>query len=61
VIASWDEVPLTMHDHRVRCIVIGGRAAIFHGAARSRSDVGLVYAAGLQAILEERQQFEPGA
>jgi hypothetical protein len=32
-----------MQAHGVRCIVIGGWAAIVHGAARSTNDVDLVY------------------
>jgi hypothetical protein len=33
-----------MHEHGVRCILIGGWAAILHGAARTTYDVDLVYA-----------------
>jgi predicted nucleotidyltransferase len=44
VIASLEEVLRVMHEHHVRCIVIGGWAAILHGAARTTNDVDLVYA-----------------
>lgn len=33
-----------MQEHNVSCIIIGGWAAILHGAARTTNDVDLVYA-----------------
>ena len=44
MIASLEEVLRVMHEHHVRCIVIGGWAAILHGAARTTNDVELVCA-----------------
>jgi predicted nucleotidyltransferase len=44
MIASLEEIMRVMQRHDVRCIVIGGWAAILHGSARSTSDVDLVYA-----------------
>jgi predicted nucleotidyltransferase len=67
VIASLEEVLRAMHEHHVRCIVIGGWAAILHGAARSTSDVDLVYARdpenlkSLAAVLGLRQPYLRGA
>jgi hypothetical protein len=44
MIASLEEVIRLMQSHDVRCIVIGGWAAIIHGTARSTNHVDLVYA-----------------
>ena len=44
MIADLERVIRLMQAHGVRCIVIGGWAAIIHGAARSTNDVDLVYA-----------------
>jgi hypothetical protein len=44
VIASLEEIVRLMQGHDVRCIIIGGWAAILHGAARTTYDVDLVYA-----------------
>jgi predicted nucleotidyltransferase len=44
MIASLEDVARRMQEAKVRCIVIGGWAAIVHGAARSTNDVDLVYA-----------------
>ncbi len=67
VIASLEEVLRTMQEHHVRCIVIGGWAAILHGAARTTNDVDLVYARdpenlkALAAALTSRQPYLRGA
>ncbi len=67
MIASLEEVLQAMHEHHVRCIVIGGWAAILHGAARSTSDVDLVYARdpenlkALAGVLAARQPYLRGA
>src|SRR5262249_31651847 len=44
IIPTLDEVLELMNRHGVRCILIGGWAAIIHGNARSTNDVDLVYA-----------------
>jgi len=56
-----------MYEHHVRCIVIGGWAAILHGAARTTNDVDLVYARdsenlkSLAAALASQQPYLRGA
>jgi predicted nucleotidyltransferase len=44
MIASLETVARLLSEHGVRFIVIGGWAAIIHGAARSTNDVDVVYA-----------------
>jgi predicted nucleotidyltransferase len=44
MIAELERVVQLMNEHGVRCIVIGGWAAIIHGLARATNDVDLVYA-----------------
>src|SRR6185437_7678289 len=44
MIADLERVIRLMQSHGVRCIVIGGWAAIIHGVARSTNDVDLIYA-----------------
>jgi predicted nucleotidyltransferase len=67
VIASLEEVLRAMQQHQVRCIVIGGWAAVLHGSARSTSDVDLVYARDPQnlkclvAAISARQPYLRGA
>ncbi len=67
MIASLEEVLRTMQEHHVRCIVIGGWAAILHGAARTTNDVDLVYARdpenlkALAAALSSGQPYLRGA
>lgn len=62
MIASLESVARLMHDHGVRCIVIGGWAAIVHGAARSTNDVDLVYArdrANIQLLVDAIRPHQP--
>jgi len=67
VIASLEDVLRVMYEHHVRCIVIGGWAAILHGAARTTNDVDLVYARdsenlkSLAAALASQQPYLRGA
>jgi predicted nucleotidyltransferase len=67
MIASLKEVLLALHEHQVRSIVIGGWAAILHGAARTTNDVDLVYARdpenlrALAVALGSRQPYLRGA
>jgi predicted nucleotidyltransferase len=67
VIASLEDVLRVMHEHHVRCIVIGGWAAILHGSARSTSDVDLVYDRNVEnlkclvAALGSQQPYLRGA
>jgi len=44
MIASLEAVLSVMQQYEVRCILIGGWAAIVHGAPRLTNDVDLVYA-----------------
>jgi len=44
VILRLEEVLRLLQPHGVRFIVIGGWAAIIHGAARSTNDLDIVYA-----------------
>src|SRR5947199_2122071 len=44
MIISLEQVVQCFHDHGVRFIVVGGWAAIIHGAARTTNDVDVVYA-----------------
>jgi predicted nucleotidyltransferase len=44
MIATLEDVARRLNEHNVRYIVIGGWAAIIHGAARSTNDVDIVYA-----------------
>src|SRR5262245_41547805 len=44
MISALEDVIRLMHQHQVRCVIIGGWAAILHGVARSTNDVDLVYA-----------------
>jgi predicted nucleotidyltransferase len=50
MIASLQEVARLLVDQGVRFIVIGGWAAIIHGAARTTNDVDVVYARGADNI-----------
>ena len=62
MITSLEEVLRVMQEHRVRCIVIGGWAAILHGASRSTNDVDLVYARdpeNLKSLVAALSQQEP--
>ncbi len=43
MIASLEDVVQRMNEHGVQFIIIGGWAAIIHGAARTTNDVDLVY------------------
>jgi predicted nucleotidyltransferase len=67
VIASLEEVLHLMQRYNVRCIIIGGWAAILHGAARTTNDVDLVYARdgenliSLAAALASQQTYLRGA
>jgi predicted nucleotidyltransferase len=62
MIISLEQVARLMHDHGVRCIVIGGWAAIIHGTARSTNDVDLVYARdaeNLHRLVEALRPWQP--
>jgi predicted nucleotidyltransferase len=62
MIPSLEEVIRLMNEHCVRCIVIGGWAAIIHGAARSTNDVDLVYARdddNLRRLVEALRPWDP--
>jgi len=62
MIAALEDVVRQMHEHGVRCIVIGGWAAIIHGMARSTNDVDLVYARdeeNLQHLVEALRPWDP--
>jgi predicted nucleotidyltransferase len=67
VIASLEEIVRLMQGHDVRCIIIGGWAAILHGAARTTNDVDLVYARdaenlkSLAAALGSKRPYLRGA
>ena len=67
MIASLEEVLRLMLGHTVRCIIIGGWAAILHGAGRTTNDVVLVYARdaenprSLAAALAPQQTYLRGA
>lgn len=64
---SLEEVLRLMDHHGVRCVVIGGWAAILHGVARSTNDIDLVYARDaanltrLVAALSPHQPYLRGA
>jgi len=62
MIASLEDIVGLMQAHSVRFIVIGGWAAIIHGAARSTNDVDLVYARdaeNLQHLADGLQPWNP--
>jgi predicted nucleotidyltransferase len=62
MIASLEEVIRLMQLHGVRCIVIGGWAAIIHGTARSTNDVDLVYARdadNIHRLVEALRSWNP--
>jgi predicted nucleotidyltransferase len=62
MIVSLEQVARLTHDHGVRCIVIGGWAAITHGAARSTNDVDLVYARdaeNVHRLVEALRPWQP--
>jgi predicted nucleotidyltransferase len=62
MIASLDQVLRCLNEQQVRCIVIGGWAAIIHGAARSTNDVDLVYARdpdNLRRLVEALRPWGP--
>ena len=67
MIAALEVVMRLMQQHQVRCVVIGGWAAILHGVARSTNDVDLVYARDpenskrLVAALSPHQPYLRGA
>lgn len=62
MIVSLEQVARRFHEHGVRFIVIGGWAAIIHGAGRSTNDVDVVYARdadNLQRLVEALQPWQP--
>lgn len=62
MIISLEQVARCFHDQGVRFIVIGGWAAIIHGAARSTNDVDVVYARdteNIQRLVEALQSWQP--
>lgn len=62
MIASLQEVVRQLNSKGVRFIVIGGWAAIIHGAARSTNDVDVVYARGddnLRRLVEALHPWQP--
>jgi predicted nucleotidyltransferase len=62
MIASLEQVARQLQQHGVRFIVIGGWAAIIHGAARSTNDVDVVYARdadNLQRLVEALWPWQP--
>jgi predicted nucleotidyltransferase len=62
MIASLEEVIRLMQSHDVRCIVIGGWAAIIHGTGRSTNDVDLVYARdpdNIHRLVEALRSWNP--
>jgi hypothetical protein len=67
MIAALEVVLGLMQQHQIRCVVIGGWAAILQGVARSTNDVDLVYARDadnvkrLVAALTSHQPYLRGA
>jgi predicted nucleotidyltransferase len=62
MIISLERVLRAFHEHGVRFIVIGGWAAIIHGAARSTNDVDVVYARdaeNIQSLVDALQPWQP--
>jgi predicted nucleotidyltransferase len=59
MIASLEQVARHLQEQRVRFIVIGGWAAIIHGAARSTNDVDLVYARDTENIERLAEALRP--
>jgi predicted nucleotidyltransferase len=62
MIISLEQVARQLQQHQVRFIVIGGWAAIMHGAARSTNDVDVVYArdaGNIQQLAEALQSWQP--
>jgi predicted nucleotidyltransferase len=62
MIASLEQVARQLQAHGVRFIVIGGWAAIIHGAARSTNDVDVVYARDAENVgrlVEALQPWQP--
>jgi predicted nucleotidyltransferase len=62
MIASLEEVARLLQTQGVRFIVIGGWAAIIHGAARTTSDVDVVYAHdpdNIHRLVEALQPWQP--
>src|SRR5437016_2523849 len=62
MIASLEQVARLLQAQGVRFIVIGGWAAIIHGAARSTNDVDVVYARdaeNVQRLVEALQPWQP--
>ncbi|MBX9678725.1 MAG: hypothetical protein K2X38_08160 [Gemmataceae bacterium] len=67
MIADLETVMRLMNENDVRCILIGGWAAIIHGSRRSTNDVDLVYARDdenirrIVAVLKDRKPYLRGA
>lgn len=59
MIASLEEVARLLQSQGVRFIVIGGWAAIIHGAARSTNDVDVVYARDPENIRNLANAMQP--
>jgi hypothetical protein len=62
MIVSLEEVLRQMQQHGVRCIVVGGWAAIIHGSSRATNDVDLVYARdadNLRQLVEALRPWQP--
>src|SRR5947209_596115 len=62
MIASLEAVVRQMQEHGVRCIVIGGWAAVLHGSGRATNDVDLVYARdgdNLRRLVEALRPWQP--
>jgi predicted nucleotidyltransferase len=62
MIASLEEIAGLLQSQGVRFIVIGGWAAIIHGAARGTSDVDLVYARdpdNIHRLVEALRAWQP--
>jgi predicted nucleotidyltransferase len=62
MIASLEDVARRLNEVGVRYIVIGGWAAILHGAARSTNDVDVVYARdadNLRSLAEALRPWDP--
>ena len=62
MIASLEDVVQRMNEHGVQFIIIGGWAAIIHGAARTTNDVDLVYGRdpdNLRRLVEALRPWDP--
>jgi predicted nucleotidyltransferase len=62
MIASLEEVARLLQSQEVRFIVIGGWAAIIHGAARTTNDVDVVYARdrdNIHRLVEALRPWQP--